>query len=89
MTEQPGDIPRGLSIGDPIYISSKKSYGDAVGMEYVLLRKMFGLQNIQWQLRSQNLIEQDGKKIDRLEIMITKDSSIREIYFDVSELTKV
>ncbi len=74
-----------ITKDNPIFISYDEAMGDAVGMEYVVLNKIVGPQNLKWQLVSQRLLEHNNKTMDCLKIFVKETNSEEEIFFDISE----
>ncbi len=53
--------------------------------EYSYLTQNYGIRNKEWKLVKQTLLEHAGKMYDMLEIQLTRNESIKTIYFDISD----
>jgi hypothetical protein len=62
-----------------IVINSEDCNGNYPAMEYFIIKKEFGLNNIHWQLVTQTYQIKDGKKFDILKIRILKDKNTKEV----------
>ena len=76
----------GTSETNAIRIYNAPSAEDGVEAEYWYLHYMFGIAHEDWKLTRQMLLEdrESGKTHDLLQISF-RDSSSREVYFDISE----
>ncbi len=74
-----------ITKDNPILIGHDDALGDVVGAEYFILNKLFGQQNLKWQLISQILLKHKGKTIDHMKIFVKKTNSEEDVFFDISE----
>ncbi len=81
----PSFISENVTKDNPIFIGHDDAMGDAVGAEYFILNKIFGSQNLRWQMTSQKLLRYKGKQMDCLKIFVKETNSEEEIFFDISE----
>ncbi len=71
-------------MDDPIVISDVAGHIDAVDSEYVYLRSHFGQRGVDWKLKTQSLLEHNGRMIDAMNIETT-DGSKLVVYFDITK----
>ncbi len=74
----PGDTPE-----TAVVISGAADSMAGIGAEYDWLARKFGRKNVDWRLRRQSVMPQQGKVYDRLEIEL-KDGSQRIVFFDIT-----
>ena len=72
----------GESIEDAIIINATEDFQGII-LEYAYLRRRFGTQDFDWELKKQSLIEQNNKAYDRMDLIL-KDGAKRSIFFDIS-----
>ena len=73
----------GKSLKDAIIILDASNTMEGVDAEYDYLNDKYGKQGINWKLKRQSLIFQDGLKYDKMEIIL-KDGTEKIIYFDIT-----
>ncbi len=74
----PGDTPE-----TAVVISGAADSMAGISAEYDWLAQKFGRKNVDWSLRRQSVMQQQGKVYDRMEIEL-KDGSRRIVFFDIS-----
>ena len=76
----------GKSKEDAIIIKDVNNDFEGVGVEYEYLRNIYGIQNVDWSLQVQYLMnhEHTGKVYDLLKLKL-KSSEIIEIWFDITD----
>lgn len=79
VTGGPGD-----TLQTAIVIKKTPRGLSAAGAEYVLLGKWFGERQKQWTLKSQTLLQQEGRTYDAYEVVLA-DGSEKRLFFDVTE----
>lgn len=62
---------KGLSMEDAIFMTDKTSM-QAVPHEKVILAEMFGPQEVEWTMKKQALLQEEGKYYDRIDITLLK-----------------
>jgi hypothetical protein len=82
------DVPisggMGLSIDDPIVIEETNS-SKYVKLEYLILDFLAHMRETKYKLENQEVLEKDGRMIDRLEIVWEdKGDSLYSFYFDIT-----
>jgi hypothetical protein len=75
----PGD-----SLKTAVVISGAPNSMAGIAAEYYYLKQHLGRQNVDWLLRRQSVVQQDGKVYDRLELDL-KGGSRKTVFFDISE----
>lgn len=77
---------RGRSIKDAIVIN-KMPYEDGIQMEYMIVDILCKLSNDSWELVKTELLENRGRKYEKLKIEVESDPNrYHNFYFDVSNL---
>lgn len=79
VTGGPGD-----TLQTAIVIKKTPRGLSAAGAEYVLLGKWFGERQKQWTLKSQTLLQREGRTYDAYEVVLV-DGSEKRLFFDVTE----
>ncbi len=74
----PGDTPE-----TAVVISGAADSMAGISAEYDWLARKFGRKNVDWSLRRQSVMQQQGKVYDRMEIEL-KDGSRKTIFFDIT-----
>lgn len=73
----------GQSVDDPIVIDAEK---DAVSIEYKIIQFIHALGHKNYQIESQSLIGQAGKKIDKISVVLADEpKQTRSFYFDITK----
>ncbi len=75
----PGDTP-----ATAVIISGAINSIAGVSAEYRYLRQKFGRENVDWNMRRQSVLQQDGKVYDQMELDL-KDGSRKTVFFDIGE----
>ena len=77
----------GFFIEDPIVIHSAEN-NDIVSLEWFILKYNFRTQNVLWRKKAQQLIRENNKVIDKIEIEIKQNEEIHSIFvhFDITEV---
>jgi hypothetical protein len=87
------DKPKGKIIikggpGDTLetafIISGAPTSQVGITAEYHVLEKLFGPRNVDWRLKSQSVLRQQGKVYDRMEVEL-KSGAQKTIFFDITE----
>ena len=55
-----------------------------IDAEYYFLQKKFGQRNVDWKLKRQSVLHDQGKVFDRMDLEL-KDGSKKAVFFDISE----
>ena len=79
VTGGPGD-----TLQTAIVIKKTPRGLSAAGAEYVLLGKWFGERQKHWTLKSQTLLQREGRTYDAYEVVLA-DGSEKRLFFDVTE----
>ncbi len=79
VTGGPGDTPQ-----TAIAIKKTPRGLSAAGAELMLLQKWFGERGKRWTLKSEAMVQLNGKTYDAYEVVLM-DGSERRLYFDVTE----
>ncbi len=75
----PGDTPE-----TAVVIIGAPNSSAGIAAEYDWLAKKFGQQNVDWRLRRQSVLQDQGKVYDRMELDL-KDGSQKTVFFDISD----
>ena len=74
----------GRSIEDAIVIENAFAEEDGVAAEYYYLEEKYGLRDVDWSLISQDLVSEEEKFYDLMDIELADKTRI-EVYFDITE----
>ena len=75
----------GFSMEDAIVITNAQSSFDGVGAEYQYITQRFGVKSVDWTLKMQSLLEENGKAYDQMQLILLKEAREICIYFDITE----
>ena len=75
----PGDTPE-----TAVVILGAPNSMAGISAEYDYLGKQFGRRNVDWNLRRQSVLNQQGKVYDRMDLDL-KDGSRKTVFFDIGE----
>lgn len=75
----------GETVKEAIVIKDATDNLDGIAAEYSYLAKKFGRRDIDWEVRKQEFLEDQGRKYDALEVFFPAESSVKNIYFDITD----
>jgi hypothetical protein len=74
----------GDSKENAVAILNSEDHMEGVKSEYIYLARKFGTRGSDWKLKRQSLINEGGKRYDKMEIILS-DGTEKIIYFDITD----
>lgn len=74
----------GSSFENAITIDGVSNEKDGIATEYLFITSKHGQQNLNWKRGPQYLLDKDKRSYDELEIILAKDSSKIDYFFDIT-----
>ncbi len=74
----------GSSMDSAVIIKKAKGSFDGIEAEYAFINKIYGRQNVGWQLKQQSLLHQNGKSYDQIDFKVINTGKETTIYFDIT-----
>ncbi|KKP33148.1 MAG: hypothetical protein A2312_02980 [Candidatus Staskawiczbacteria bacterium RIFOXYB2_FULL_32_9] len=72
----------GNSIGDAIVITGVLTDKEGTSSEYQYISDKFGKRDVDWKLKTQSLLKENGKHFDKIDITLNSGEE-KTFYFDV------
>jgi hypothetical protein len=74
----------GSSMENAVVINNAKGSIEGINAEYYYIGYIEGKRGVEWQMKSQSLLNENGKYYDQIDITIAKTRKKKSYYFDIT-----
>jgi hypothetical protein len=74
----------GTSIDKAIVIKTSVSHFEGIDVEYKIISEKYGKKGVEWNLKQQRLLQNQGHYYDMIEITLKNGSEVA-LYFDITD----